>query len=159
MRPLPELPSATNDYLIDHIRLLSDSLAHWSGCGLMDDETNPIIAARRLYYAPFALLSHGSEEDPIINYANHTAQQLFEMGWDEFVCLPSRFSAEAMVQEERNALLKRVTDNGYIDDYSGVRIAKSGSRFQIEDATVWNLLDRSGNYRGQAAMFAIWQRL
>ena len=159
MRPLPELPSATNDYLIDHIRLLSDSLAHWSGCGLMDDEADPIIAARRLYFAPFALLSHGIEADPIINYANHTAQQLFEMQWHEITTLPSRLSAEAVVQQERNALLKRVTDHGYIDDYSGVRIAKSGSRFQIEDATVWNLQDASGNYCGQAAMFSIWHRL
>lgn len=159
MRQSPAVPSATNDYLIDHIRLLSDSLAHWNDCGLIDDEPDPVTAARKLYYAPFALLSHGSEADPIINYANHTAQQLFEMEWNEFVCLPSRFSAEAMVQEERNALLKRVTDNGYIDDYSGVRIAKSGKRFQIEDATVWNLVDSSGNYCGQAAMFSIWHLL
>jgi len=150
-------PCDVNGYQLDHIRLLSDSLAHWSGCGLMDDEPDPVIAARRLYYAPFALLSHGTETDPIINYANHTAQQLFEMGWDEFTKLPSRLSAEAVVQQERNALLKRVSDSGYIDDYSGVRVAKSGRRFKIEDATVWNLQDVDGNYRGQAAMFSIWQ--
>lgn len=159
MRQPPAVPSATNDYLIDHICLLSESLSHWSGCGLMDDAPDPVIAARRIYFAPFALLSHGIGTDPVINYANHTAQQLFEMEWDEITSLPSRLSAEEAVQDERNALLKRVTDNGYIDDYSGVRVAKSGSRFQIKDATVWNLQDRSGNYRGQAAMFSIWHRL
>jgi len=152
-------PCDENDYQLDHIRLLSNSLVHWSGCGLMDDEPDPVIAARRLYYAPFALLSHGTEADPIINYANHTAQQLFEMWWDEFTKLPSRLSAEAVVQQERNALLKRVSDNGYIDDYSGIRIAKSGRRFKIEDATVWNLSDPQGNYCGQAAMFSIWHLL
>jgi len=159
MRQPPEQPSATNDYQLEHIRLLSDSLAYWSGCGLMDDEPDPVIAARRLYFAPFALLSHGTETDPIINYANHTAQQLFEMSWEEITGLPSRLSAEAAVQDERNALLQRVSANGYIDDYSGIRIAKSGNRFKIEDATVWNLQDGSGNYAGQAAMFSIWHRV
>jgi len=152
-------PNRANAFLIDHIRLLSNSLAHWSGCGLLEDESDPLIAARRLYYAPFALLSHGTEADPIINYANHTAQQLFEMQWHEITALPSRLSAEAVVQQERNALLKRVSENGYIDDYSGVRIAKSGTRFRIEDATVWNLLDEKGVYAGQAAMFSLWSML
>jgi len=152
-------PCDENDYQLDHIRLLSDSLAHWSGCGLMDDEPDPVIAARRLYYAPFAMLSHGTEIDPVINYANHNAQQLFEMEWNEITALPSRLSAEAVVQQERNALLKRVSDNGYIDDYSGVRIAKSGRRFKIENATVWNLQDEVGSYCGQAAMFSLWNLL
>jgi len=152
-------PAQENDFQLSHIRLLSDSLSHWSGCGLMDDEPDPVIAARRLYFAPFALLSHGTEDDPVINYANHTAQQLFEMNWHEITTLPSRLSAEAAVQEERNALLQRVTEHGYIDDYSGIRIAKSGSRFRIEHATVWNLVDNDKSYRGQAAMFSIWQQL
>lgn len=125
----------------------------------MDDDPDPQIAARRLYYAPFALLSHGTEQDPVINYANHTAQQLFEMQWHEFTQLPSRFSAEAVLQQERNALLQRVNKQGYIDDYSGVRIAKSGQRFKIEDATVWNIQDDDGSYCGQAAMFSLWSPL
>ena len=152
-------PAEENAYQVDHIRLLSNSLTHWSGCGLMDDERDPVIAARRLYYAPFALLSHGTEDDPIINYANHAAQQLFEMQWDEITRLPSRHTAEAEIQEKRNILLKQVSDNGFIDGYSGIRIAKSACRFRIEDATIWNLQDMHGNYRGQAAMFSIWHML
>ncbi|MGZ9083829.1 MAG: MEKHLA domain-containing protein [Rhodoplanes sp.] len=30
-------------------------------------------------------------------------------------------------------------------------------RFLIERATVWNLLDRGGDYAGQAAMFRHWR--
>lgn len=154
-----DLPNEANDFQLAHVRLLSDSLKRWSGCGLLDDDPDPVIAARRLYFAPFALLSHGAEADPVINYANHTAQQLFEMDWHTFIQLPSRLSAEAVVQQERDALLRRVSDNGYIDDYSGVRISSRGRRFRIEDATVWNLIDAAGNYRGQAAMFSIWHHL
>ncbi|RLL52171.1 MEKHLA domain-containing protein [Mariprofundus sp. EBB-1] len=159
---LSTAPCQQNQFLLDHIRMLNDSLQHWTGRSLLDDgqlERDPIAAAQQLYHAPFALLSHGTEPDPIINYANLAAQTLFEMSWQEFIALPSRLSAETAVQQERNALLKRVSDNGYIDDYSGVRIAKTGRRFIIERATVWNLLDKDGNPQGQAAMFAHWKQL
>ena len=154
--PHPE-PAPENDFLLPHVQLLSDSLKRWSGCGLLEDDFDPATAARKLYFAPFALLSHGTEADPVISYANRAAQELFEMDWADFVQLPSRLSAESVVQAERDALLKRVTENGYIDDYSGVRISKSGRRFLIENATVWNLVDEHGLYCGQAAMFGVWQ--
>ncbi len=151
-------PCEANNWLTEHVELLRYNLKHWTGCGLMD-ECNALTAARQLYFAPFALLSHGVENDPVMNYANRTAQQLFEMEWHEFVKLPSRLSAEAVLQQERDILLKRVGQNGYIDDYSGVRISKTGNRFLIDHATVWNLLDAQGTPRGQAAMFSIWQHL
>lgn len=154
-----EEPCENNDFLIDHALVLSNSLEHWSGCGLIEQGNDPVKAARRLYYAPFVLLSHGTEKDPIIDYANMAAQKLFEMDWSQFVCLPSRLSAEAMLQTERNQLLQRVTEYGFIDDYSGVRISSSGRRFLINQATVWNLQDNDDCYRGQAAMFSNWQLL
>jgi len=152
-------PNGGNGWQAEHVRLLSRSLKHWTGCGLMDDEPDPAIAARRLYFAPFVLLSHGIESDPVINYANKAAQQLFEMTWDDFVQLPSRLSAEAVARQERDGLLRRVSEHGYIDDYSGVRVSSTGRRFLIDHATVWNLLDDTDHYRGQAAMFALWQPL
>ena len=151
-----------NDYFCHHISLLQTSLQHWTGSSLPSDkqfEHDPVDAAKQLYHAPFALLSHGAQADPIINYANLAAQALFEMNWYEFIQLPSRLSAETVVQEERNALLKRVSENGYIDDYKGIRVAKSGSRFIIDQATVWNVIDQAGDYHGQAAMFAHWKHL
>jgi len=152
-------PCEQNQFLCDHIILLHESLKHWDGVSLLGDDMPTIDTAKRLYHAPFALLSHGTEVDPIINYANLTAQRLFEMNWQEFIQLPSRLSAEMLVQEERNALLKQVTDNGFIDDYCGVRISKTGKRFIIDHATVWNLLDTNCSPQGQAAMFANWQTL
>lgn len=154
-----EEPCEDNDFLVDHGLVLSNSLEHWSGCGLIEEEDDPVKAARKLYYAPFVLLSHGTEKDPIINYANEAAQQLFEMNWQTFVRLPSRLSAEAMLQTKRNRLLQRVTEHGFIDDYSGIRISSSGRRFLINQATVWNLQNSDGSYCGQAATFSNWQLL
>jgi hypothetical protein len=50
-----------------------------------------------------------------------------------------------------------VTRQGFIDDYSGVRISKSGRRFRIARATVWNLIATDGCRCGQAAMFSRWE--
>ncbi|EAU53788.1 MEKHLA domain-containing protein [Mariprofundus ferrooxydans] len=156
MAEWPE-PDEQNGFLVEHARLLSDSLQHWSGCGLIEPGEDEVVAARMLYFAPFALLSHGTGSDPLFTYANHTAQALFEMDWAEITRLPSRLSAEAPLQAERNALLKRVSEQGFIDDYTGIRIAASGRRFYIEQATVWSLLDSRQRHCGQAAMFGLWR--
>jgi hypothetical protein len=108
-----------------------------------------------LWTAPFAIVAHGTEADPIFFYGNRYALQCFELSFDEFARLPSRLSAEPLEREARAILLDKVTRQGYIDDYCGMRIAKSGRRFMIENATVWNLLDEAGTPHGQAAMFVV----
>ena len=115
--------------------------------------------ARSLFYAPFVRLSHNTAPDPILNYANRVGLSLFELTWEELVNLPSRKTAEPNEQEERERLLARVSRQGYIDDYRGIRVAKSGRRFMIDQATVWNLLDDNGAFYGQAAMFRHWKFL
>ncbi|MEJ2459560.1 MAG: MEKHLA domain-containing protein [Novosphingobium sp.] len=67
--------------------------------------------------------------------------------------LLGRLSAEAPLREERQALLDRVTANGFIDDYAGIRISAMGRRFRIGPAVVWNLVDAEGYRHGQAACF------
>jgi PAS domain S-box-containing protein len=89
-------------------------------------------------------------------YANQKAQQCFGYSWEEFVGMPSRLSAEAANQTERQAFMDTVLRQGYVSDYRGLRIAKSGRCFWIEDATVWNLTDRNGVRHGQAAMVPRW---
>jgi len=115
--------------------------------------------ASALYHADLVVLSHGLGPDPRFNYGNRLAQQLFELSWDELVALPSRLSAEPVNREERQRLLDTVSARGYIDDYAGVRISKSGRRFRITGATVWTLVDEAGVVRGQAAAFANWTPL
>ena len=79
------------------------------------------------------------------------------MNWDEFTKLPSRLSAEAIEREARARLLVRVMLNGYVDDYSGVRISAKGKRFMVKNATIWNLTDETGAYYGQAALLKNWE--
>lgn len=78
---------------------------------------------------------------------------------DEFLGLHSRYSAEPMLREQRAAFLAEVTANGFVQNYSGVRIAKDGSRFLIEQATVWNVVDiaQPENVLGQAVVIKKWK--
>ncbi|MFS8046034.1 MEKHLA domain-containing protein [Rhizobium sp. BR 314] len=111
-----------------------------------------------LYHkAPFVVVAHNTDPDPRFVFANKTAQNCFEYPWDEFVTLPSRLSAELPNRAERQRLLDAVSSNGFISDYRGLRIAKSGRRFWIEDGIVWQLIDNDGNHRGQAATFSTWK--
>jgi hypothetical protein len=97
--------------------------------------------------------------DPILNYGNAAALALWEMPWEEFTGTPSRLTAEAPNRAERARLLSAVAADGFIDDYSGVRISKTSRRFRIAQATVWNLVTDSGEPCGQAATFSQWEFL
>jgi PAS domain S-box-containing protein len=141
-------------YDIAFAELLLDSYEYVVGAPMVPGNAlRGAEAARWLYDdAPFGLLVHDTSGDPRFVYANATAQKCFEYGWDEFVGMPSRLSAEADNREERQRLMEDVLRKGYDDDYRGPRIAKSGRRFWIEDATVWNVLDRDDTLHGQAAI-------
>jgi len=152
-------PGARNLYLEPHVTRLLWSFAHWTGKNLFDTALPAVEQARRLFHAPFVVLSHNTAPDPILNYANRAGLNLFQVTWEELMTLPSRRTAEPSEQVERERLLATVARQGYIDNYRGVRMTKSGSRFLIERATVWNLLDEKGGHYGQAAMFSHWKFL
>jgi MEKHLA domain len=152
-------PAALNGYLERHVRLLLDSFHHWTGKNLVQQEQSSREQARELFYAAFVVLSHDSGSDPLLNYANEAGLHLFELKWDELIALPSRLTAEPLHRDERARLLGRVTQHGYIDDYSGVRISRSGRRFLIEQAVVWNVRDEEDAPYGQAATFSQWRFL
>jgi len=139
--------------------LILESHERVVGRPLLTLEGNVAERAHALYVASMVVLSHGLGADPIFNYGNRLAQQRFELSWSELVALPSRLSAEPVNREERQRLLDAVATRGYIEDYGGVRVSKSGRRFRIAGATVWNLVDAAGAVRGQAAAFATWTDL
>ena len=112
--------------------------------------------AQALYEAPYVVLAHDGGSDPRFTYANLTAQRLWELEWEEFIGMPSRYSAEPDLREVRAAMLERVQRDGYIDDYQGIRISKTGKRFELGKTVVWNLSDADGHYCGQAATFSDW---
>ena len=148
-----------SDFVVAQTACLARSLKRWTGRELLAGVSEPADMAQKVFEAPFVVVSHGTETDPILNYGNRAALALWEMSWEELTRTPSRLTAEAPNREERARLLEAVTQRGFIDDYSGVRISQTGRRFRIAQATVWNLLTREGNHCGQAAMFSRWEFL
>lgn len=137
--------------------LLSESHERVVGASMLPAGIDRSDAARWLYEnAPFVLLAHDTSADPLFVYANRTAQRCFGYEWDEFVGMPSRLSAEAPNREERARFMDAVREHGYVGDYRGLRISKSGRRFWIDEATVWNLADAEGTLHGQAALVRWW---
>jgi len=148
-----------NAPVVAQAQIIARSLKHWTGRELLPGNFAARELAEKIFHAPFVLVSHGTEADPVLNFGNAAALALWEMSWDELTRTPSRLTAEAPDRVERARLLAAVTQRGFIDDYSGVRISKSGRRFRIARATVWNLLSQNGQSGGQAAMFAQWEFL
>jgi hypothetical protein len=144
---------------IAHVQVLLDSFRQFLGRDLIPRDASAADEARRLFEAPFVVVSHGTEADPVLNYGNATAVALWEMDWATFVQTPSRLTAEPVHRDERARLLERTRRDGYVDDYAGIRISRSGRRFRIEQAIVWNLVDATGTHRGQAATFDTWTPL
>lgn len=142
--------------VVRHVDRLCASFRQVVGRSLGDlpPDLEPIERSRRIFHAPFVVVSHGTEADPIFNYANQRAIDLWEFSWEEFVQLPSRWSVEPVAQEERAKMLAEAAERGYINNYQGIRISKTGRRFRIMNTIVWNLTDEAGNFYGQGATFA-----
>ena len=150
------VPKERWPWVVTHSQRLLRSFRHWTGRELTADTGPPEAAAERLYRHPAVVLSHGAEADPILNYGNAAALQLWEMGWDEFTKTPSRLTAEPVAQEERARLLAEAAKRGYLDHYRGIRISRTGRRFVVEGAIVWTVLDERERVIGQAATFDRW---
>ena len=76
--PFP-CPDPSNGFLADHFGLLRHSYRRLTGRDLIDPGLIDRAAARALFEAPFALLSHDTQADPILTYGNRTVLRLFEV--------------------------------------------------------------------------------
>ena len=147
------------DFIENHGAELLRTYHLWTGGHLIEPCGDARVEARMLFEAPFAVISGGAEGDQILNDGNKTAMDLWQMDWETLTRTPSRLTAEPMHRDERAEFLRRVRERGFIDDYSGIRISSTGSRFRIRQATVWNVTDALGDYAGQAATFSNWEFL
>ena len=146
-------PAASNLWHHEWLRLLDSSLRKCSGTAILPaPDASPAQCSTVASSDDLVVVSHDGAEDPVFNYASKAALDLWEMDWETFTSTPSRFSAEPDEREARAELLRRVTADGYVDDYRGVRVSSSGRRFEVRDAYVWNVYQ--GEERvGQAALF------
>ena len=145
--------------VIYRTQLILSSFEHWLGhslfehFGITDVKIDPREASKQLFEADFIVASHGTQSDPIFNYGNQKALDVWELTWDEFMQTPSRKTAEAIEQQERDRLLAQTTTKGFCY-YSVIRITSTGKRFKIDDGIVWNVIHPEQNYQGQAACFS-----
>ena len=143
--------------------LMAWSFHHFTGDDIVPDarQLNATALAQAMFDASVAIVSHGTEADPIFRYGNAKALELWQMDWAAFIRLPSRHSAEleSGIQDDRDRLLKAALENGCVADYSGVRISSQGRRFEIRNTVLWNVIDRDGVRHGQAAFIRDWRYL
>lgn len=141
---------------VERTQRLLNSYRQWVGQELIERSGTLAEQSQRLFEAPIVVVAHGVEADPLLNYGNAVALQLWELPLDRFLGTPSRETAEPVERAERTRLLERTLAQGYVDDYQGVRVSSTGRRFLIKQATVWNVMDPAGQRCGQAATFAEW---
>ena len=144
------------DNWIDQTQILLNSYRRFVGEELIARDGSNEDESRALFDAPFVVVSHGTQTDPILNYGNQAALNLWEMDLATLLQTPSRMTAEPVHRDERARLLERTSRDGFVDDYRGIRIASTGRRFLIEKAIVWNLVNDAGDRVGQAATFSDW---
>ena len=163
MEHLPPFPigDADRHAMASHagprLALIAESFARHFGRPLV--EASPDGLEQAMWDAPRAIVAHGTEIEPLFFYGNRVALEVFGMRPDAFIGLPSYSSAEPSEREERARMLEGLRLRGFVEDYSGVRIAASGRRFAIASTQVWNLDDERGERHGQAATFAEWKFL
>jgi MEKHLA domain len=145
-----------NPAVMDWSQLLLNSFRHWIGRDLLERVGDPAYQAHALFLSPCIVISHGMEEDPIINYGNQAAMELWETTWEDLTRTPSRLTAEPINRAEREWMLEQARIRGYLDTYQGVRVTSTGRRFLVENAIIWNVVDAREQRVGQAATFAHW---
>jgi hypothetical protein len=153
----------------EHVGLLDSSLKKLTGKGVYermglsimnddadDDEAIATICKEVCWNRRYVLISHGTESNPIYNFGNKAALEAFVRTWDSLLELPSAQSVVLRSQDEvlRNKLMQQVTEQGFVEGASGIRVRGDRKFIQLVNAVVWNCHDdNTGDYIGQAALF------
>ena len=145
--------------VIQRTQLILSSFEHCLGCslfehfGITDVKIDLREVSKQLFEAEFIVASDGTQVDPILNYGNQKALDVWELTWDEFMQTPSRKTAETIEQKERDRLLAETTEKGFCY-FSTIRITKTGKRFKINNGIVWKVINKEQVYQGKAACFS-----
>ncbi len=146
----------TSESQLQWCQYLLDSYARFVKKELIDRQGTWLQQAEHLFDSPIVIASHGIETDPVLNYGNQSALKLWEMDWNQFTRTPSRLTAEPINREDREQMLHQAKMQGFIADYTGIRISSNGKRFRINQATIWNIHKPDGTPLGQGAAFSDW---
>lgn len=151
---LHNIPPGRVQDMDEWVRWSSDSLKKLCGESLLDRMDNVDTVSAVHSCQRFAVLSHGTQDDPVYNYFNLGALLTFQWPEDEVYQLPSRYSApDGAIRSDRSVLMQSVVDDDVRTIPLAVRQTKSGDQFEIHDLILWNVFDGEGNRVGQTALF------
>ena len=151
-------PSSLNDWQSDFVARVVAGFDRATGGDLVREAgLDPAALGRSAWGGSFALLCHSN--DAILTYANRFALDLWEMDWALMRVTPSRETAPQEDRATRAALLDEVARHGFIRNYTGRRVSRTGRHFLIENATVWPMRDAAGAVFGTGAFFQSVTRL
>lgn len=148
-----------NAHVVQWVQYLLDSYAFLAKQELIARDGTAVDQAERLFNSPVVVASHDLQHDPILNYGNQMALDLWEMNWNRFTQTPSRLTAEPVHRQERARMLEQAKTQGYISNYRGVRLSRTGRRFVVDQATIWTIQKSDGTPLGQGATFSAWTYL
>tara|TARA_B110000211_G_C14081581_1_gene554795 strand:- start:279 stop:722 length:444 start_codon:yes stop_codon:yes gene_type:complete len=137
-----------------HVKQLLDSYKKFVKKDLIERSGDAETDFRIINNSSFIVASHNGADNPILNFGNKVALDLWELDWENFTKTPSRKTAELDLREKRQEMLRIAEVNGYFDDYEGIRISSTGKRFMIKKVIIWNVENESGEKIGQAATFS-----
>jgi len=151
-------PAPENDWQSAFIARAASAFGRATGGDLVREAgLDPAALGRSAWEGNFALLCH--DNDAILTYANRFALDLWEMDWPAMRATPSRETAPEEDRAARATLMERVARDGFIRDYTGRRVSRSGRLFLIGNATVWTMKDGAGTPFGAGAFFRSVTRL
>ena len=129
-------PMWYSDLMVNHASNLIKSYFYVTGgkelvpMKILDKD--PAEAAKLLFFLPDRIVvSHGTQKDsegPVLNYGNSAALKRWGASWEELTNMPSKHTAEAVEQSTRVEFMRKVTEEGVVENFSGIRIALDKSR-------------------------------
>jgi len=147
-----DAPSPANSYQTAFVARLVASFARAIGGDLMAEAAlDPAQLGQSAWEGCFALLTH--DMSATLNYANRFTLDLWDMDWETMRRTPSRLTAPEKDRAERGHLMAAVARDGFVRNYTGRRVSRSGKLFLIQQATVWTMTDESGAEFGTGAFF------
>ena len=98
--------------IIAWTELLLDNYERLIGRSLLPRIGTGKEQSKMLFYAPFVLVSHGTQTNPIFNYGNRCALDLWGLTWQELLATPSRATVEGEepAQERQKICLLYTSD-------------------------------------------------
>ncbi len=112
--------------------------------------------SQELFALSQPVIAHDSSQDPLLNYINATALQIWHRRWKEMIDMPSKLTAPIEEQKHRAIALSQAQNKSSVEGYRGVRINSRQQKFQINNARIWTIWNDEGTACGQAATFTSW---